>query len=174
MNPRVPLRNTNIVLVGVMIAIIGPAFPPQSFAEPRYQRDVSRNLYDRVMQEFQRKDYEAALAGFQFFLELHGQSALAANAHYWTGECQFRLRRYEDALTSFYNVVSYHPLSSKVPASTLKIGQAHVKLGDYEKAKMMFERVIDQFPDSPEAETARKHLDTVLVRSDVLPEPTIP
>lgn len=52
-------------------------------------RDTSRRLYDRVMEEFKQWDYEAALAGFRLFIELHGQSSLAANAQYWIGECQF-------------------------------------------------------------------------------------
>ena len=67
--------------------------------------------------------------------------------------------RYKDALKAFYNVVSYYPLSPKLAASTLKIGQTYTKLKDSEKARMMFERVVDQYPDSPEAEVARKALD---------------
>ncbi|MCP9451062.1 MAG: hypothetical protein NNA23_00090 [Nitrospira sp.] len=45
-------------------------------------RDTSRRLDDRIMEEFQQQDYEAALAGFRLFIELHGHSSLAANAHY--------------------------------------------------------------------------------------------
>jgi TolA-binding protein len=44
-------------------------------------------------------------------------------------------------------------------SSTLKIGQTYSKLKDNEKARMMFERVVDQYPDSPEAEVARKALE---------------
>jgi tol-pal system protein YbgF len=130
-----------------------------AWAAPAQVQDTSRHLYDRVMEEFKHRDYEAALAGFRLFLELHGQTSLAANAQYWVGECQFRMGRYKDALKAFYNVVSYYPLSPKLAASTLKIGQTYTKLKDYEKARMMFERVVDQYPDSPEAEVARKALD---------------
>ncbi len=128
--------------------------------------DSSRRLYDRVMEEFRHKDYEAALAGFKFFLELHGQSALAANAQYWIGECQYRMGRYKDALNSFYNVISYYPLSQKLAASTLKIGQIYTKQGDREKAHMMYERVTDQYPDSAEAEVARKALEAAVAKSE--------
>ena len=44
-------------------------------------------------------------------------------------------------------------------ASTLKIGQTYGKLKDHEKARMMFERVVDEYPESPEAEVARKALE---------------
>ena len=82
-------------------------------AVPSNMQDSSRHLYDRVMEEFKHRDYEAALAGFRFFLELHGHSSLAANAQYWVGECQYRLGRYKEALKSFYHVVSYYPLESE-------------------------------------------------------------
>jgi tol-pal system protein YbgF len=137
-----------------------------AIAAPSNIQEPSRHLYDRVMEEFKHRDYEAALAGFRFFLELHGQSSLAANAQYWVGECQYRLGRYKDALKSFSNVVSDYPLSPKLAASTLKIGQAYTRLKDSEKARMTYERVVDQYPESAEAELARKALDAMPVRDE--------
>jgi tol-pal system protein YbgF len=138
-------------------------------AAPSNMQDSSRQLYDRVMEEFTHRDYEAALAGFRFFLELHGQSSLAANAQYWVGECQYRLGRYKEALKSFYHVVSYYPLSPKLTASTLKIGQTYTRMKDHEKARRMYERVIDQYPESAEAELARKALDAAPTREEETP-----
>jgi tol-pal system protein YbgF len=138
-------------------------------AAPSNMQDSSRHLYDRVMEEFKHRDYEAALAGFRFFLELHGHSSLAANAQYWVGECQYRLGRYKEALKTFYHIVSYYPLSPKLAASTLKIGQTYTRLKDHEKARMMYERVVDQYPESAEAELARKALDSAAIRDG---EPT--
>lgn len=130
-----------------------------SFAAPTQRQDSTRRLYNRVMDEFKHRDYAAAMAGFQLFIELHGQSALAANAQYWIGECQYRMGRYREALQSFYEVVSNYPLSPKLAASTLKLGQTYDKLGDFEKARLMFDRVLEQYPDSAEAEVARKVLE---------------
>jgi len=133
----------------------------QSLAAPTHRQDTTRRLYDRVMDEFKHRDYEAAMAGFRLFIELHSQSALAANAQYWIGECQYRTRRYRDALKSFYDVVSNYPLSPKLSASTLKLGQTYTKLGDHEKARLMFDRVVEEYPDSPEAEVARKAVEAI-------------
>ncbi|NJL15892.1 MAG: tol-pal system protein YbgF [Nitrospira sp.] len=130
-----------------------------SIAAPTQRQDTTRRLYDRVMDEFKHRDYAAAMAGFQLFIELHSQSALAANAQYWIGECQYRMGRYREALKSFYDVVSNYPLSPKLAASTLKLGQTYTKLGDPEKARLMFDRVVDQYPDSSEADVARKALE---------------
>lgn len=135
----------------------------ESLAAPTQRQDTTRRLYDRVMEEFKQRDYEAAMAGFRLFIELHGQSALAANAQYWIGECQYRMRRYRDALKSFYDVVSNYPLSPKLAASTLKLGQTYTKLGDHEKARLMFDRVVEQYPESSEAEVARKAIEAIPV-----------
>jgi tol-pal system protein YbgF len=150
---------SRLVLIAVFVVIAARGGVSSAWAAPAQVQDTSRHLYDRVMEEFKHRDYEAALAGFRLFLELHGQTSLAANAQYWVGECQYRMGRYKEALKAFYNVVSYYPLSPKLAASTLKIGQTYTKLKDAEKARMMFERVVDQYPDSAEAEVARKALE---------------
>ncbi|MFO0698745.1 MAG: tol-pal system protein YbgF [Nitrospira sp.] len=152
--------------VGIFLLLVILFSAGQLFAAPTQRQDSTRHLYDRIMEEFKHRDYEAAMAGFRLFIELHGQSALAANAQYWIGECQFRTRRYRDALQSFYDVVSNYPLSPKLPASTLKLGQTYIKLGDQEKARLMFERVIDQYPDSAEAEVAHKAIEAMTPSDD--------
>ena len=152
MAPARILLLTLTMTAGVTLGDVVSALPGQT-------QDASRRFYDRVMDEFRQRDYEAALAGFRLFLEIHGQSALASHAQYWLGECQYRMGRYKEALTSFYNLVSYHPLSQKRAGATLKIAQIYTKLGDKEIASMMFERVVDEHPDSPEAEVARKALE---------------
>ncbi len=154
-----------IWVLGMMVLVLSGGISA-AVAAPGQVHDTSRRLYDRVMEEFKHRDYEAALAGFRLFIELHSQSALAANAHYWIGECQYRMGRYKDALTSFYNVVSYYPLSQKIAASTLKLGQTYTRLGDEEKARMMFDRVLDQYPDSSEAEVARKAIDVMTIKDE--------
>jgi len=131
-------------------------------------QDTSRHLYDRVMDEFKRGDYEAALAGFRFFIELHRKSALAANAEYWIGECHYRLGRYKEALTSFSNVRSY-PFSQKLAASAFKIGQTYSMLGDYYRARMTFDEVLDRYPNGPEAALARKALEAISLKTGSTP-----
>jgi tol-pal system protein YbgF len=157
------MKKLMIVLPGMIAVLFSLNL---AVAAPSKMQDSSRHLYDRVMEEYKHKDYAAALAGFRFFLELHGQSSLAANAQYWMGECQYRLGRYKEALKSFYHIVSYYPLSPKLAASTLKIGQTYTRLKDHEKAHMMYERVVEQYPESAEAESARKALDAEPMRDE--------
>ena len=158
----------------LILALIGNLTTvPVLFAASPQPPDDAHRLYDRVMEEFRHKDYAAALAGFRFFLELHGQSSLSANAQYWKGECQYRMGRYKDALDSFYSLISDYPMSQKLAASTLKIGQIYTKQGDRDKAQMMFERVTGQYPDSAEAEVARKALEAAAAKDEpVAAEPS--
>jgi len=139
-------------------------FPATSLAASPTLPDASSQLYDRVMEEYKHGDYEAALAGFRLFIELHHQSPLAANAQYWIGDCQYRLGRYKEALDSFYNVRAYNPTSSKLAASAFKIGQTYSMLGDYHRARLMFDRVLDQYPNGPEAELARKAMHVMIAK----------
>ena len=148
-------------LVWTFLVISGLWFTAPSLAASTKVQDTSRHFYDRVMEEFKHGDYEAALAGFRLFIEVHRQSALAANAQYWIGECQYRLGRYQDALNSFYNVGSYNPVSPKLAASAFKIGQTYSRLGEYGKARLMFDRVLDQYSEGAEAQLARKALNVM-------------
>ncbi len=157
------------ILIGIFIGLFALSSVSMSLAAPSQMHDTSRRLYNRIMQEVKQRDYEAALAGFRLFIELHGQSSLAANAQYWIGECQFRMRRYQDALDSFYNVLMYYPLSPKLPASTLKLAQTYTKLGDHERARVMYSRVVDQYPDSSEAVFAQKAIEATARTHDADP-----
>ena len=152
--------------IGIVLVLSTLLSTSMSFAAPTQMHDTSRRLYDRVMTEFKHREYEAALAGFRLFMELHSQSALAANAQYWIGECQYRMGRYKDALNSFYNVVMNYPLSPKQAASTLKLGQTYTKLGDHDNARIMFDRVVDQYPTSSEADLARRAIELATERDD--------
>lgn len=145
--------------IGMLILLVLFVSEGQSLAAPTQRQDTTRRLYDRIMDEFKHRDYKAAMAGFQLFIELHNESTLAANAQYWIGECQYRMGRYQDALKSFHDVISQYPLSPKLAASTLKLGQTYTKLRDLETARLMFDRVVDEYPDSSEADVARKAIE---------------
>ena len=54
-----------------------------------------------------------------------------------------------------------------------EITEIYTKQGDNEKAQMMFERVTDQYPDSTEAEVARKALEAAAAKGEpVAAEPS--
>ncbi|HTL62103.1 MAG TPA: tol-pal system protein YbgF [Nitrospira sp.] len=147
-------------IIGMLFLISACWFATPLLPASPAVHDSSRQFYDRVMEEFRHGDYEAALAGFRLFIELHRHSSLAASAQYWIGECQYRLGRYADALNSFDTVRSY-PANPKLAASAFKIGQTYSRLGEYKKAREMFDRVLEEYPHGAEAELARKALHVI-------------
>lgn len=151
------MKTARVAQIAALIVLLSIAAPAIA-APPGQTHDAARRLYDRVMDEYRQRDYQAALAGFQFFLELHARSGLAPSARYWLGECQYRLGRYTEAMDTFSDLVSYFPLNPKMTATTLKIGLTHNKLGQPEEARITFQRVVNEWPDSVEAEVARKEL----------------
>ena len=56
-------------------------------------------------------------------------------------------------------------MSQKLAASTLKIGRI-TRSRRSRKAQMMYERVTGQYPDSPEADVARKALDAEAAKGE--------
>ena len=54
--------------IGIAILVFGALLGSATVtpAAPGQMQDSSRRLYDRIMEEFKHRDYEAALAGFRF------------------------------------------------------------------------------------------------------------
>ena len=68
--------------IGIPILLFMFFSANQSFAPPTQRQDTTRRLYERVMEEFKHRNYKAAMARFQLFIELHSETALASNAQY--------------------------------------------------------------------------------------------
>jgi len=122
-------------------------------------RDSARRLYDRIMDEFHRKDCQAAESGFRMFVVIHQDSPLIPYAEYWRGECAFRDGRYQDAIEAYDRTVSRSPLPPRLAASAfMRKGVAYAKLGKLNRSRNVLELVVVQFPNSEQAVLARKVL----------------
>jgi TolA-binding protein len=122
-------------------------------------RDSARRLYDRIMEEFHRKDCQAAEAGFRMFVVIHQGSPLIPYAEYWRGECAFREGRYQQAIDAFDRTVSRSPLPPRLAAAAfMRKGVAYAKLGKLNRSRNVLELVVVQFPNTEQAILARKAL----------------
>ena len=73
---RAPEEATMLKTIRALLTIVILFSVIPSFAAQSQIHDTSRRLYDRIMEEFKHRDYEAALAGFRLFIEIHGQDQL--------------------------------------------------------------------------------------------------
>lgn len=104
------------------------------------------------------KDPEAALAGFEVFLDRHPRHHLADNALYWSGEARQMLLQHNAALGLFQALLVRHPQSNKVPWAKLRLAESHLALGDEAQGRATLKSLRSAHPGSEPARIAGDRL----------------
>lgn len=120
--------------------------------------DDPAQVYQEAYRDYQRGNFDLAIAGFQDFLKSSPNSNLADNAAYWIAESLFSQKKYRDAIEQFDNVVTRYPRSDKVPGSLLKKGYAYISIGERSQGVVQLQYVVHEHPTSQEAALARQRL----------------
>lgn len=115
-------------------------------------------VYQSALRDYQRANYDLAIAGFRDFVDRSPNSDLADNASYWIGESLFSQKKYKEAVEQFDTVVNRFPKSDKVPAALLKKGYAYLTLGERAQGIVQLQYVVHEHPKSQEASLARQRL----------------
>jgi tol-pal system protein YbgF len=121
-------------------------------------------LYQTAYRDYQRGNFDLAIAGFADFIRQNPNSDLADNAAYWIGESLFSQKKYQDAIAQFDSVVTRYPQSDKVPGALLKKGYAYIALGEKAQGIVQLQYVVHEHPSSQEASLARQRLQTLGVQ----------
>ena len=117
-----------------------------------------KELYTLSKQQFDQRDYEGAIDGFQTYLEKFPKSKNADNAQFWIGEIFYKEKWYEKAILEYQKVIINYPKGNKVPAAYLKQGFSFHNLGEKANARLVLNELIRKFPKSHEAGVAQKKL----------------
>ncbi len=128
-----------------------PAPPVQPSGNPM-------ELYQTAYRDYQRGNFDLAIAGFADFVKQNPNSDLADNAAYWIGESLFSQKKYQNAIAQFDTVVTKYPQSDKVPGALLKKGYAYIALGEKAQGIVQLQYVVHEHPSSQEASLARQKL----------------
>jgi len=115
-------------------------------------------LYQDAYRDYQRGNFDLAIAGFKEFVAKNPQSDLADNAAYWIGESLFSQKKYRDSIQQFDSVVTKYPQSDKVPGALLKKGYAYIAIGEKANGIVQLQYVVHEHPTSQEAALARQKL----------------
>jgi tol-pal system protein YbgF len=115
-------------------------------------------MYQTAYRDYQRGNFDLAIAGFQEFVSKYPKSDLTDNAAYWIGESLYSQKKYHEAIQQFDSVVSAFPNSEKVPSALLKKGYAYINLGEKAQGIVQLQYVVHEHPKSPEASKARDEL----------------
>jgi tol-pal system protein YbgF len=125
---------------------------------PAPTSDNPMEVYQAAYRDYQRGNYDLALAGFRDFLAKHPDSDLASNAEYWIGESLYSQKKYSEAIEQFNRVVNKYPKSDKAPGALLKKGLAYLALNDRPRAIVQFQYVVHEYPNSRESALAKDRL----------------
>jgi tol-pal system protein YbgF len=119
------------------------------------------DLYKDAYETYQKGDYEGARRKFEAFLKQYPNTELSDNAQFWIGETYFGKKDYEKAILEYEKAIAKYPEGDKVPSALLKQAFAFLELGDKTNGRNLLKRVIERYPQSEQADMAKKRLDTI-------------
>jgi tol-pal system protein YbgF len=121
--------------------------------------------YQAAYRDYQRGNYDLAVAGFRDFAAKNPNSELSGNAAYWIGESLYSQKKYREAIQQFDSVVTRYPKSDKVAGALLKKGYSYIALGEKSQGIVQLQYVVHEHPTTPEAALARQKLKSLGVDS---------
>jgi tol-pal system protein YbgF len=119
------------------------------------------DLYKDAYETYQKGDYEGARRKFEAFLKQYPNTELSDNAQFWIGETYFAKKDYEKAILEYEKAIAKYPEGDKVPAALLKQALAFLELGDKTNGRNLLKRVMDRYPQSEQADMAKKKLEAI-------------
>lgn len=114
--------------------------------------------FNAITNVYNKKDYAAALTGYDGFLKKYANTPYASKAQFWKGMCVLQMGKTEEAIVEFDKVRKNYPQSDKVPSSLLYKAKAYQKLGQTDRTLQILREIIDNYPMTPEADQAKKLL----------------
>ena len=118
-------------------------------------------LYKDAYETFQKGDLEGARRKFETFLKQYPNTELSDNAQFWIGETYYLKKDFEKAILEYEKAIAKYPEGDKIPAALLKQGFAFLELGDKTNARNILRRLIERYPQSDQAEMAKKKLEAI-------------
>ncbi len=119
------------------------------------------DLYKDAYETYQKGDYEGARRKFEAFLKQYPNTELSDNAQFWIGESYFAKKDYEKAILEYEKAIAKYPEGDKIPAALLKQAFAFLELGDKTNGRNLLKRVIERYPQSEQADLAKKRLEAI-------------
>jgi tol-pal system protein YbgF len=115
-------------------------------------------LYNEAQRSLERDDMKAAREGFAQLLKTYPNSSHADNAQFWIGESYYREKWYQKAILEYQKVIENYPKGNKIEGAYLKQGLAFFELGEADNGTLILNELIKKYPQSREAEIAKKKL----------------
>ncbi|HXI14590.1 MAG TPA: tol-pal system protein YbgF [Thermoanaerobaculia bacterium] len=129
---------------------------PPAPASPAGQDPLQ--TYQGAFRDYQRGNYDLAIAGFSDYLKSNPNTDLSDNALYWIGESLFSQKKYREAIEQFDSVITRFPKSAKVSGALLKKGLSYIETGQKAQGIVQLQYVVHEHSTTQEASLARQKL----------------
>jgi len=148
-------------LASKQLEIEGALRTKEASVESKGASTRTGDLYKDAYETYQKGDYEGARRKFEAFLKQYPNTELSDNAQFWIGETYYAKKDYEKAILEYEKAIAKYPEGDKIPAALLKQALAFLELGDKTNGRNLLKRVIERYPQSEQAEQAKKRLEAI-------------
>jgi tol-pal system protein YbgF len=128
--------------------------------KPKPAVETPEQLYQKALDKIRKENQFAEGRNLlKEFMAKYPQHDLYVNALYWSGEALYGEKQYELSILQLQDVISKHANHPKAAAAMLKQALAFNALGDGENARTTMQKLLEDYPESPQAESAKKYLE---------------
>jgi tol-pal system protein YbgF len=113
-------------------------------------------VYLQAFGDYASGRYQAAIHGFETFLQRFPNNSYASNAQFWLGDCYFNQQQYPLAIQEFELVLNDYPSAAKSPDALLKIAMAQLQLGATDEALQAINSLNQRYPKSTATQKAQE------------------
>jgi len=113
-------------------------------------------VYLQAFGDYASGRYQAAIHGFETFLQRFPNNSYASNAQFWLGDCYFNQQQYPLSIQEFERVLNDYPSAPKSPDSLLKIAIAQLQLGATDEARLAIDTLSQRYPKSTATQKAQE------------------
>jgi len=113
-------------------------------------------IYLQAFGDYASGRYQAAIYGFETFMQRFPNNSYASNAQFWLGDCYFNQQQYPLAIQAFERVLNEYPNAPKNPDALLKIAIAQLQLGATDKARQAVDSLSQRYPKSTATQKAQE------------------
>lgn len=113
-------------------------------------------VYLQAFGDYASGRYQAAVHGFEVFLQRFPNNSYASNAQFWLGDCYFNQQQYPLAIQEFERVLSDYQSAPKSPDALLKIAIAQLQLGATDEARQAVATLSQRYPKSTATQKAQE------------------
>lgn len=107
---------------------------------------------------YDKKYYTKAI---EYYSHLITKKYKPANAHYMIGQMKFKRKNYSEAISYYKKSAALYSKASYMPELMLNTAISMDKTKDKKNAKAFYNGVVVKYPNSSEAKSAKKHLQSM-------------